>query len=100
VRRLVFLATARGIGFPYEEDLPMPRQTRRTFLNRIATAVSTAVAVPLASLQAAGANAAIRLGLIGCGGEGMFCSAISPGLREYELLACAAPSSGVSGLRI
>ena len=43
--------------------------TRRDFL-RTGLAAGAAVAVPMASQQAAGANDAIRLGLIGCGGRG------------------------------
>ncbi len=43
--------------------------TRRDFL-RTGLAAGAAVAVPAASGRAAGANEAIRLGLIGCGGRG------------------------------
>ncbi|MDY0169116.1 MAG: Gfo/Idh/MocA family oxidoreductase [Thermoguttaceae bacterium] len=43
--------------------------TRRTFLQS-GLAASAAVVVPLASHRAAGANEAIRLGMIGCGGRG------------------------------
>ena len=43
--------------------------TRRDFL-RTGLAAGAAVAVPAASGRAAGANEAIRLGLIGCGARG------------------------------
>ena len=47
----------------------MSFMTRRDFL-RTGLAAGTSVAVPLASGRAAGANEAIRLGFIGCGGRG------------------------------
>jgi predicted dehydrogenase len=43
--------------------------TRRDFLRR-SLAAGTVLAVPTASLSAVGANEAIRLGFIGCGGRG------------------------------
>ncbi len=47
----------------------MRSMKRRDFL-RLGLAAGAAVAVPLASGRAVGANEAIRLGLIGCGGRG------------------------------
>jgi hypothetical protein len=51
------------------EESAMKFTTRRNFL-RIGLAAGAAVAVPAAAGRAAGANDAIRLGLIGCGGRG------------------------------
>ena len=50
------------------ENTPMPRTNRRDFL-RTSLAVGSALALPVYSARAAGANDAINLGFISCGGR-------------------------------
>ncbi len=72
--------------------------TRRDFL-RTGLAAGAAVAVPMSARQAVGANEAIRLGLIGCGGRGAQLIggfAKIPGIRVAGL--CDADRSRLEGV--